>query len=190
MCILCEVSNYYTPNTMLTTYQQLDNLDAELATGEIPAEQELWRGADVVIDRVEPPPMSGDSFYPEPRFVVTPHAGELSWIFAKLRDAFYAEERIDGCSKIEFFGRLANAAIRAIDRSEKPPTASILCAAVLHEGYAIYDEMEEGIFQFFSVAFGNEIADDYVDEALRSGFIGIEDTLSFFRERGVEVVDA
>lgn len=175
---------------MQTTYQQLENLDAEIATGEIPTEQVLWRGADVVIDRVKPPSMSGDSFYPEPRFVVTPHAGELSWIFARLRDAFYAEERIDGCSKIEFFGRLANAAIRAINRSEKPPTASILCAAILHEGYAIYDEMEEGIFQYLSWAFGNEIVDDYVDEALRSGFIGTEDTLAFFRERGVEVADA
>lgn len=50
--------------------------------------------------------------------------------------------------------------------------------------------MEEGIFQYLSWAFGNEIVDDYVDEALRSGFIGTEDTLAFFRERGVEVADA
>lgn len=175
---------------MKTTYEQLDDLDAELATGAIPTAKSLWGGADVLIRKKAPPPKTGDSFYPEPRAVVTEHAGEVSWMFEKLRDAFYSEDRLDGCSKIEFFGRLANAALRAIARSEQPPSASILCAAVLHEAYAIYDEMEEGAFECLAIAVGNEIVDDYIDDALRTGFIGAADTVAFFRERGVEVADA
>jgi hypothetical protein len=175
---------------MKTTYEQLDDLDAELASGAVPTAKSLWGGADVMIRKVAPRPKTGDSFYPEPRVVVTEHAGEISWMFEKLRDAFYSEDRLDGCSKIEFFGRLANAVLRAIAHSDPPPSGSILCAAVLHEAYAIYDEMEEGTFEWLAVAVGNEIVDDYVDDALRTGFIGTEDTIAFFRERGVEVAGA
>ena len=174
----------------MTTYQQLDELDAELATGAIPQADSEWGGADVMI-RTEMPASQGKrDFYPDARVVVTQHAFEVSWMFERLRDAFYSENRVDGCSKIELFGRLANAALRAIGRSDSPPSASVVCAAVLHEAYAIYDEMEEGTFQFLGIAQGNEIADDYVDEALRTGFIGVEDTLAFFRDRGLEVADA
>jgi hypothetical protein len=103
-------------------------------------------------------------FYPEPRYVVTDYSFELSWLFEALRDAFYAEARLDSCSKIEFFGRLANAGNRFLRRSSLP-TAHQLCAAVLHEAYAIYEEMEDGAFQCIPIAFGNEIVDDYVNEA-------------------------
>ncbi len=175
---------------MKSTCEQLKFLSTELATGAIPKASRLWGGADVIIQKCDPPPSSNDSFYPDPRYVVTEHAHELSWIFEKLRGAFYSERRLDGCSKIEFFGRLANAALRTISRSDLPPSASILCAAVLHEAFTIYDEMEEGTFRCLAVAVGNEIVDDYVDEALRTGFIGVENTIAFFRERGVEVANA
>ena len=39
-----------------------------------------------------------------------------------------------------------------------------MCAAVLHEVFAIYNEMEEDAFQCLPIAFGNDI----VDEALAS----------------------
>lgn len=136
---------------MKTTCEQLNCLGTELATGAIPKAKRLWGGADVIVQKCEPPPSSSDSFYPDPRYVVTEHAHELSWMFEKLRNAFYAEKRLDGCSKVEFFGRLANAALRTIARSDCPPSASLLCAAVLHEAYAIYDEMEEGTFQCLAV---------------------------------------
>ena len=100
-------------------------------------------------------------------------------MFARLRNAFYAEARLDGCSKIEFFGRLANAANRCLHR-EPAATAQLLCAAVLHEAFAIYDEMEDGGFEYLAVAFGNQIVDDYVDEARRSGFMSVDETMAFF----------
>jgi hypothetical protein len=103
--------------------------------------------------------------------VVTEYSLELSWLFEELRDIFYSESLIDGCSKIEFFGRLANAAIRFLEK-DLNITAQKLCVAVLHESYAIYEEMQDGNFKALPIAIGNEIVDDYIDEAERSGFIG------------------
>lgn len=170
----------------MKTLNELKRLKNLLEEPRLPRAKREWGGADVVITRKRPPKSAEVGFYPEPHYVITEHSLELSHLFEKLRDAFYAEERLDGCSKIEFFGRLANAANRCIKRSPSL-TEHILYAAVLHEAFAIYDEMEEGTFQCLAVAVGNEIVDDYIDEALRTGYIGNDATLEFFRSRGVEV---
>lgn len=169
----------------MKTIDELHRLERELSGKRLPRARREWGRADVVITR-KPPQKSEDSFYPEPRYLITNYSLELSWLFEALRDAFYAENRLDSCSKIEFFGRLANAANRFFRRSASP-TAHHLCAAVLHEAFAIYEETEAGNFQCLPIAFGNEIVDDYVDEALRTGFIGTERTLAFFKSHGVEV---
>lgn len=170
----------------MKTLEELKRLEKLLEESTLPQAKREWGGADVVITSKDPPNPSKAGFYPDPRYVITPYSLELSWLFERLRDAFYAEKRLDSCSKIEFFGRLANAANRCIQRSPVL-TAHILFAAVLHEAFAIYDEMEEGNFQCLVLAQGNEIADDYVDDALRTGYIGTEATLDFFRSRGVKV---
>lgn len=172
----------------MTTLDELNRLQKILEVSPLPRAKGEWGGADVVITREAPPKRAEGAFYPDQRYVVSDHSLQLSWLFEQLRDAFYAEERLDGGSKIEFFGRLANAANRCIQRSA-PLTEHSLYAAVLHEAYAIYEEMEDGDFQSFSVAVGNEIVDDYVDEALRTGYIGTDATSAFFRGRGVEVRD-
>ena len=169
----------------MTTSERLDRIARQIAQGDLPRAKQLWGGADVVIADHEPKKTEG-GFYPEPRYVVTDSAFELSWLFESLRDIFYDASLIDSCSKIEFFGRLANAANRYLLR-EANKTADGLVSAVLHEGYAILDEIDEGTFACLPIAFGNEIADDYVDDALRSGFVGTEDTLSFFSSRGLEL---
>jgi hypothetical protein len=168
----------------MKTIEELERLEKIIAELPLPRASREWGGADVVISRK--PRRKRIEGYSEPRYVVTPYSFELSWLFECLRDAFYAEGRLNGCSKIEFFGRLANAAIRCIQRTTAL-TASILCAAVLHEAFAIFGEMEEGKFQFLPIAFGNEIVDDYVDDAVRTGYIGSEATIDFFRSRGVEI---
>jgi hypothetical protein len=173
----------------MKTIKELEQLEKILQESPLPRAHREWGGADVVISRKAPPKPSGEEFYPEPRYVITAHSLELSWLTESLKEAFYAERRLDGCSKIECFGRLANAANRCIRRTTAL-TANILCAAVLHEAFAIYDEMEEGTVQCLAVAVGNEIVDDYVDDALRTGYIGNEATLDFFRSRGVEVENA
>jgi hypothetical protein len=172
----------------MNTIDALRQIEAQLANEPLPKAQQAWGGADVVISTRPSPACGAEGFYPEPRRVVTAYAPELSWMFEALRDAFYAEDRLDGQTKIEFFGRLANAANRCLTRSADAD-ARDLCAAVLHEAFAIFDEMEEGSFRSLPLTVGNEIADDYVDEALRTGFIGIEETRKFFSERGVELED-
>jgi hypothetical protein len=172
----------------MRTLKELKRLQNALEEPHFPQAETDWDGADVVITREEPPKGAEGGFYPDPRYVVTEYSLELSSLFERLRDAFYAGKRLDSCSKIEFFGRLANAANRCIKRSASLEVHS-LYAAVLHEAFAIYDEMEEGAFECLAVAVGNEIVDDYVDEALRTGYIGNEATLEFFRSRGVEVQD-
>jgi hypothetical protein len=76
--------------------------------------EQHWGGADVVVT-TEQPHYEPGGFYPEPRTVVTPHAGQLSWLFYQLRDIFF--DLYDGNSKIEMFGRLANAAVAYQDET-------------------------------------------------------------------------
>jgi hypothetical protein len=177
-----------TTEGFVKTIDELNRIVEVLDSTPLPRAAREWAGADVVVTTTPPPAPSEDSFYPEPRYVVTEYAFELSWLFEQLRDAFYAESRLDGCTKIEFFGRLANGANRCL-RREPRADARLLCAAVLHEAFAIYDEMEEGSFECLAVALGNEIADDYIDDAMRSGFVGPEATMEFLRSRGLEVGD-
>ena len=163
----------------------LREIESRLAIHPLPQAEGPWEGADVVILPSSKAALEPQSFYAEPRSVVTPYALELSWLFETLRDAFYAENLLDSQTKIEFFGRLANAANRCLGRGTDSSVR--LCAAVLHEAFAIYDEIGEGTFESLPVAVGNEIVDDYVDDARQTGFIGIEDTRKFFAERGVDI---
>jgi len=122
---------------------------------------------------------AGTIFCPKPRFVVTKHALELSWLFESLRDIF--SPVLDGATKIEFYGRLANAANHYLAKAAvQPHSAQDLLFAVAHEAFAILDEMDEGEFHFLLVAVGNTIWDDLVDEAERSGYLGPEATRRFF----------
>ncbi len=120
--------------------------------------EKKWGGADVCIVRHAPPP-SENGFYPDPRFVETRYPLELSWIFEALRDAFYAEKLLDGCSKIEFFGRLANAACEAITENAEIPCVD-LCKSVIAEAEKMYEEMQNHQFHCLAVTFGNEIYND------------------------------
>jgi mRNA interferase RelE/StbE len=171
----------------MRTLDALRQVESYLCSEPLPKAKENWGGADVVITSKAPKVNSeSGGFYPDPRFVISRHASELSWLFEALRDAFYAENRLDSQTKVEFFGQLANAANRCLAQNADS-SARELCAAVLHESFAIYEEMDEGAFESLSIAIGNEIVDDYVDEALRSGFIEIKDTRKFFLERGVDL---
>ena len=79
-----------------------------------------------------------------------------------MKEAFYAEDLLNGGSKIEFFGRLANAAIRAA--GAKPEiSCPDLCRAVVLEAETIYNDMTHGEFHCLPLGFGNEICDDRRD---------------------------
>ena len=87
-------------------------------------------------------------FYGPDREIVTEFVLELSWLFERLRDAF--GNLIDGCSKLEFYGRLQLAANRSL--STAPLSVEDLCGAVLREATVILTEMETGTFDYLTIA--------------------------------------
>jgi ABC-type cobalt transport system substrate-binding protein len=174
----------YPQHSMQEHHQRVQNtlnkIAHKVAEASYPTHKREWGGADVVITSKQPA-TKGGGFYPEPRRVVTPFSGELSWLFYQLRDAF--ADLLDSVNKTEFYGRLANAAIRYQKRLEdKPENVQDLLSAVLHEAFAILEEMDEGEFQYLLIASGNTIWDDLVERADRRGYIGIEETRQFFEE--------
>lgn len=166
---------------------KIDGLNLQIASGDIQKAEQEWGGADVAIIPAVPERRPG-GFYPEPRYVVTPFALELSWLFEKLRDAF--GNALDGMNKIEFYGRLANAANRYLKHAPAQNDPKGLLDAVLREAAAMHDEMEEGRFVVLPIAEGNTIWDDIVEEAERSGYLGPEQTLELLRSLDIKHNDA
>jgi hypothetical protein len=119
-----------------------------------------WAGADVAFT-TKAPLKSESNFYPAPRVVITPHAHAAGWLLSELWKLFSENELLDGCTKIEFFGRLANAATRyqanLIGSSE---TVEGLLSAIFDESREILNEMSGGKFEYLVVAPGNVIAED------------------------------
>ncbi|MFN2456504.1 MAG: hypothetical protein ABR577_20115, partial [Pyrinomonadaceae bacterium] len=101
------------------------------------------------------------------------------WLFNRLRDAFNG--LIDGTSKIEFYGRLANAARDYQQSVNSNGNAQDTLRAVLYEAFIMLEEMEEGTFEYLPIASGNTILADLVKKAEESGYIGVEATKEFFK---------
>ncbi|MEO7672880.1 MAG: hypothetical protein ABIU09_02240 [Pyrinomonadaceae bacterium] len=139
-----------------------------------------WGGADVVITSHAKEVVSSDRFYPESRTVVTTFSKELSWLFERLRDAF--SEMIDGTSKIEFYGRLANAASNYQQHVNGGENAKDILRAVLYEAVVMLEEIDEGTFEYLSVASGDTILADLVSDAEKTGYIGVDATKRFFKK--------
>ncbi len=169
----------------MTTLEHLNRLAKFLTQENLPKSVRSWRGAGVVIQEIEPLRIESEDrgFYPPPRLVVTKHCAERSRLFFNIRDAF--KDRVNHVIKKDFYGRLANVANRYLNASTKT-SAHLLCAAVLHEAWAIYDEMERGEFCYSPIAFGGSIFDDSITTR-DSGFIDIETTIAFFENRGIEI---
>ena len=122
-----------------------------------------WTGAGVAIITPSEPLPGPDGLRLAPRLVVTPFALELSWLVERLGRGFFEAGRIDGNSKIEFFGRLANAANRLL-QSAPGSSCGELCDAILLEAHVILLEMDRGTFRTLCVAPTGHIADDDVPD--------------------------
>jgi len=66
-----------------------------------------WEGARVIISDHQPPKSPAESLHPTPTFVVTPHRGELSWLYTEL---WAVLSPVIGTCKLDFFHELANTA--------------------------------------------------------------------------------
>lgn len=142
----------------------------------------LWQGADVVITTESPAIVEG-GFYPKPRYVVTAHATELSWLFEQIRDIFMEIDDY-GYLKEEIFGRLGNTANRYLSKNPDANVRETLLA-VIHEAFAITEEIQDGEFTTLMVTSGNQILDDLISESEKSGFLTVEETKSYFKNKGI-----
>lgn len=141
------------------TRQKLVQILNIIENNAYPHDEENWGGADVAILQRLPKPSTNEGFYPDPRQVVTLFSHELSWLFKSLWQVM--RPYFDGCSKIEFFGRLANMAIRYKDslRGAQEVEGDLL-KAVTFESFRILDEIEKREFCCLPLAIGNTIYDD------------------------------
>lgn len=142
----------------MKTIEELKRLNELIINKKFEKAKHLWGGADVAVVK-EQPKTNPNGFYPDPFFVVSEKFSlEISWMFEQLRDAFYAENLIDGFSKIEFFGRLARAANRGILINAED--CCIICIEILKEAQQIYGEITSNAFEVLPVGEGTIIADD------------------------------
>lgn len=88
--------------------EQLFHLLSTIETGNVPKAQADWGGADVAVVKSEPKPKP-DSYYPDPKYVVTKHHLELSWLMEEITGIFRGQ--LDYISKYAFYDRLADSAI-------------------------------------------------------------------------------
>jgi hypothetical protein len=169
----------------MNTEEELKRLEGVLATRPLPLTERGWGGAGLIVTHEPAPDMTGE-FYTPPRWVTTQHPLEASWFIERLWEAFRAEERLDSCSKFEFFGRLGEAIEMCV--ADRPnASAQLVCAAVMREAVAIFDEMATGAFAYLMFSPGGAIASDLMTEDERSGFTTPAETIAFFAARGVEV---
>ena len=162
--------------------EALNYLVQRLLLTPVPTDKE-WGGANVVITSRQVNRASSNSYF-QLKQVFTADAKELSWLLGQLQDIFLG--LYDSTSELEFFGRLANTALRYQSMSKDNENQRDLLFAVLHEAFTILDEMEEGTFEYFLVSPGNEIVDDFIEQAQRHGFISVEETKKFFALKGIK----
>lgn len=165
-------------------FNKIDSLSAKIIKGEI-GQSEPWQGADVkVLGITEKYANSKGGFYPDERLLRTTFVREVSWLFEQLRDIF---NKLDGYGfwKEEFFGRVTNIANIFLNNTKVDQSAQLLLA-IVHETYAILEEMQDGEFRVLSLALGNQIAHDLIRKSEGNGFLSIEDTKAFLSSRGIE----
>lgn len=142
----------------MKTIEELKRLNEAIANDKIGMSKRSWYGAGIAVVK-EQTKKHSEGFYHDPFFVESNKFSlEISWMFEQLRDAFYAEDLLDGWTKEEFFGRLARAANRGIYRNNED--CRIICMEILKEAQQIYGEITSNSFEVLPISTGNIIADD------------------------------
>ena len=165
----------------MNAFTNLLNLSTSIANGQL-GNSRMWQGADVVVTSKSPVIEEG-GFYPAPRYVVTSHASELSWLFEQVRNIFMEVDDY-GYLKEEIFGRLGNTANRFLLKNPNANAQETLLA-VMHEAFAIAQEIQDGQFETLTVTSGNQILDDLIYESEKDGFLTVEQTKAFFVAKGI-----
>jgi len=102
-----------------------------------------WEGAGVYISKT-----NKDS---NKKIVVTSFAGEVGWLFNKLRDVFY---------KYEFFGRMARAALRYQEETHGKEEGQDMLIEIKKEAFKMLEEIENDSFRCLPAAPPSVVASD------------------------------
>ena len=123
-----------------------------------------WGGAGLLVTTVQLDSQESN-FYPDPRSVVTPYAHEIGWLITRLWELFSSHKLLDCCTKIEFLGRLGNAAVRYQQSlNGRPENIRDFLDAVYQEAHNILDEMAKDEFDYLTVAANGRILGDNIRE--------------------------
>ncbi len=158
---------------------RLQALDKAVAAGKVCEDRHLWGGAGLVVDTTMPEPP-----YREAKYVVTPYAASLSWLVRALWAA--CRPLFDSMTKFEFFGRLANAALRSQQRAGSGENARYLLGAVVHEAFEIVGDIENGRFKALPVAIAGEVHDDQLPNSEHDDALSDADIEQWFKDGGFE----
>jgi hypothetical protein len=125
-----------------------------------------------------------ESHYDESlRYVVTPHAASLSWLVRALWVA--CRPMFDSVTKVEFFGRLGNAARRYQQRAGDDENARDLLGAVVHEAYEIMSDIENGRFYALPVAPAGVVHDDLLPDSAHDDALSVAEIEQWFKDHGI-----
>lgn len=120
-----------------------------------------WGGAGVIFSSKKLKTKKG-SFYPHPKAVITTYADNVGWLLNRLKITF--KYIINHASKYEFYGRLANAALRyQRGLNKRGEEVKELLHVILKEAVLILNEIENGQFKYDAIGIDGKILDDLKD---------------------------
>jgi hypothetical protein len=137
----------------------LQSLDQAVAAGEAGRARRLWGGAGLCVVTA----ITEDPHVESVKYVVTAYASSLSWLVGELWVGCRA--LLDSMTKVEFFGRLGNAAQGYLQRAGNDASERDLLGAVVHEAYEIVSDIENGRFCALAVAPAGVVHDDLLPES-------------------------
>jgi hypothetical protein len=68
---------------------------------------------------------------------------------------------------------------------DKKANVTAIQIAILHEAYAIYEEIQSDTHHYLLITSGNTIYDDLIPRALKSGFASLQEAENFFKSKGL-----
>jgi hypothetical protein len=164
---------------LATARAHLQALDQTVAGGDVGQDRRLWGGAGLGVVTAMPEAPYDESV----RYVVTPHAASLSWLVRALWVA--CRPLFDSMTKIEFFGRLGNAARRYQQRAGEDAHERDLLGAVVHEAYEVVADIENGRFYALPVAPPGVVHDDRLPKSAHDDALSSAEIEQWFTDRGL-----
>lgn len=159
----------------MTMTEQLDDIARQIGHTTW-GRSRPFGGAGIVVQLREPSP-GPDGFYPDPTYVVTPYAYELSWLLEQIRDVANKDEDF-WYFKLSLFPRLAACA----NACGSQHGIQQLLFATLYEAYTFLTALEEEdrMIETYPIYVGQPLGESYRE-------FPFELITEFYRARGIPI---